>query len=83
MAENLIERKIIVSTSMGKKVVELLDGYEEDGLKIKYLKNTTPLNAVFQVYTNEDDKEKLSRKIKDMIKSSSFGAALYFTVNVE
>jgi hypothetical protein len=79
----VVEKKATISSSMSKKVIEYLENYEDVNYKFTYLQNTTSLNAVFKVETNEMDNEKIIRKIKDAIKASSFGNIIFFSVSVQ
>ena len=68
---------------MSKKVIAYLDGYEKDNYRFLYVSNRTPLNAVFNVTTEETSNERIIKKVKDIIKGTDFGKVLYFAVNIE
>jgi ribosomal silencing factor RsfS len=79
----LIEKKVVISSSMSSKIIEFLENYKGEDLQFTYVNNTSQLNAAFIVKTTESDNQKLARKIKDLIKSTSFGSVLYFSVHAE
>lgn len=79
----MIEKKVVISSSMSSKIIEFLENYKGEDLQFTYVNNTSQLNAVFIVKTTESDNQKLARKIKDLIKSTSFGSVLYFSVHAE
>ncbi len=79
----MVEKKATISSAMSKKVIEYLESYKDVNYKFTYLQNTTSLNAVFKVETNEMDNEKIIRKIKDAIKISPFGNVIFFSVSVQ
>ena len=79
----LIEKKVVISSSMSSKIIEFLENYKGEDLQFTYVNNTSQLNAVFIVKTTESDNQNLARKIKDLIKSTSFGSVLYFSVHAE
>ncbi|QCX32874.1 hypothetical protein FDN13_03650 [Caloramator sp. E03] len=76
-------KNIIICSSMNNKIKEFLESYSEENLKFTFLKIIDPLKIAFKVYTDENDNEKLVRKIKDLIKSTTFGSILYFSVIVD
>jgi hypothetical protein len=68
---------------MSSKVIEYLESYKDENYIFTYLKNSTQLNAIFKVETNESNHEKIIRKVKDIVKSSPVGNIIYFSVSVE
>lgn len=79
----MMEKVISISSSMNKKIIEFLENYDDDEIKFVFLKNDSPLKSLFQVQTTETDEEKLMQKIKGLIKATTFGSMLYFSVKIE
>ena len=59
------------------KIIGLLDGYEEGDIKIKYI-DKKGMNMRFEVEGIED--YPAVSMVKKMIRSSDWGAGLYFSV---
>lgn len=79
----MIEKKVIVNSSVPKKIIEILEAYNDEKLKFKYIGGgASPLEAGFQVFTDIEDNEKLIRKVKDVVRADKFGSVLFFQVLV-
>lgn len=72
---------IVVSSPLKRDfMVELVDGYTIDNFEFKHVK-TEGMKLYFECAN--PDTEKAVRHVKNLIKGSEMGRALYFTVTAE
>lgn len=58
------------------EIINLLDGYDVDGVTFKFVKKEAPMKLLFE--TNQDDLDAAAKMAKKAVKATDWGAVLFF-----